>query len=316
MNWQEVTVTTQSESVEAISNILMEAGAEGIQIEDAADKDNYEPADDTVWVEWDKLDRIQSGAVVSGFFPGDIQVREMLDELRVKVLGLQAFGLDPLPRTVQMADVKDEDWATEWQKYYHPVRITRDLTVVPKWEKYDVTNEDEKLIVLDPGLAFGTGTHPTTRLMLQALTFVMRGGERVLDVGTGSGVLAIAAKHLGADYVLGTDIDEVAVRSAQGNLDLNPVASDIDVQVSDLLKDVEAGDFNLVIANMLSEVLFPLIPTLPDVLVPGGTLLLSGIYEDKIEAIKTLLLEQDYTIDEIMQAGPWFGVVARCVVED
>lgn len=316
MNWQEVTVTTQSESVEAISNILMEAGAEGIQIEDAADKDNYEPADETVWVEWDKLDRLESGATVSGFFPGDIQVREMLDELRVKVLGLAEFGLDPLPGTVQMADVKDADWATEWQKYYHPVRITRDLTVVPKWEKYETTNDDEKLIVLDPGLAFGTGTHPTTRLMLQALTVVMRGGERVLDVGTGSGVLAIAAKHLGADYVLGTDIDEVAVRSAQGNLDLNPVASDIDVQVSDLLKDVAAKDFNLVIANMLSEVLFPLIPTLPSVLVPGGTLLLSGIYEDKIDAIKTLLLEQDYTIDEILQAGPWFGVIAHRTLED
>lgn len=315
MNWQEVTVTTQSESVEAISNLLMEAGAEGIQIEDAADKDNYEPADETVWVEWDKLDRLESGAVVSGFFPGDVQVREMLDELRVKILGLVEFGLDPMPGTVQMADVKDEDWATEWQKYYHPVRVTRDLTVVPKWEKYEITNPDEKLIVLDPGLAFGTGTHPTTRLMLQALTFVMRGGERVLDVGTGSGVLAIAAKHLGADYVLGTDIDAVAVRSAQGNLDLNPVAADIDVQVSDLLKDVVEKDFNVVIANMLSEVLFPLIPTLPDVLVPGGTLLLSGIYEDKIEAIKELLADQAYTIDEIMQAGPWFGVIAHRTLE-
>lgn len=315
MNWQEVTVTTQSESVEAISNLLMEAGAEGIQIEDAADKDNYEPADETVWVEWDKLGRLESGAVVSGFFPGDVQVREMLDELRVKILGLVEFGLDPMPGTVQMADVKDEDWATEWQKYYHPVRVTRDLTVVPKWEKYEITNPDEKLIVLDPGLAFGTGTHPTTRLMLQALTFVMRGGERVLDVGTGSGVLAIAAKHLGADYVLGTDIDAVAVRSAQGNLDLNPVAADIDVQVSDLLKDVVEKDFNVVIANMLSEVLFPLIPTLPDVLVPGGTLLLSGIYEDKIEAIKELLADQAYTIDEIMQAGPWFGVIAHRTLE-
>lgn len=315
MNWQEVTVTTQSESVEAISNLLMEAGAEGIQIEDAADKDNYEPADETVWVEWDKLDRLESGAVVSGFFPGDVQVREMLDELRVKILGLVEFGLDSMPGTVQMADVKDEDWATEWQKYYHPVRVTRDLTVVPKWEKYEITNPDEKLIVLDPGLAFGTGTHPTTRLMLQALTFVMRGGERVLDVGTGSGVLAIAAKHLGADYVLGTDIDAVAVRSAQGNLDLNPVAADIDVQVSDLLKDVVEKDFNVVIANMLSEVLFPLIPTLPDVLVPGGTLLLSGIYEDKIEAIKELLADQAYTIDEIMQAGPWFGVIAHRTLE-
>jgi len=316
MNWQEITVTTQSESVEAISNILMEAGAEGIQIEDAADKDNYVPADDTVWVEWDKLDRIESGAIVSGFFPGDVQVLEMLDELRAKVLGLSEFGLNPLPGTVEMAAVKDADWATEWQKYYHPVRVTRDLTVVPKWEKYEVTNADEKLIVLDPGLAFGTGTHPTTRLMLQALNVVMRGGERVLDVGTGSGVLAIAAKHLGADYVLGTDIDEVAVRSAQGNLDLNPVAKDIDVQVSDLLKDVEEKEFDVVIANMLSEVLFPLIPTLPDVLVPGGTLLLSGIYEDKIESIKELLIEQNYAIDEILQAGPWFGVIAHGIVED
>ncbi|MCT0948081.1 50S ribosomal protein L11 methyltransferase [Weissella confusa] len=316
MSWQEIIVETQTEAVEAVSNILMEAGAEGIQIDDAADVNSYEPADATVWVDWDVVEHRESGATVAGYFAEDVNLPEVINDVQMRVNQLASFGLDATPGKVTTSAVKDEDWATEWQKYYHPVRVTRHLTVVPKWEEYQPAQEGEKVIVLDPGMAFGTGTHPTTRLMMQALEIVVRGGERLLDVGTGSGVLGIAAKLLGADKVLGTDIDEVAVRSAQGNLDLNPVASDIQVMASDLLSDVPAQEFDIVVANMLAEVLVPLIPQVDSVLRPGGKFLLSGIYEDKAQTIIAKLEENGYALDETMNLGEWYGLIAHRKSED
>lgn len=312
MSWQQIIVETQSEAVEAVSNILMEAGAEGIQIEDAADVANYEAADETVVLDWDQVAHLETGANVSGYFASDKNLVEIMHDIRQKVAGLAVFGLDATPGTVSMATVADADWATEWQKYYHPMRVTRYLTVVPKWETYTPADEREFAIVLDPGLAFGTGTHPTTQLMMQALEMTVRGGERALDVGTGSGVLAIAAKLLGAKSVIATDIDEVAVRSAQGNIDLNPTAAkDIDARVSDLLNDVPEQPIDLLIANMLSEVLMPLMPQMDKFVVPGGKVLMSGIYYDKIGQITTALQEHGYVIDETLRLGDWYGVIAH-----
>jgi ribosomal protein L11 methyltransferase len=311
MSWQQVIVTTQTEAVEAVSNILMEAGAEGVQIEDAADVVNFEPNDPTVWVDWDLVDHLETGAKVIGFFANDIHIGEVVSDVKSRVDQLASFGLNATPGLVDTDAVADEDWATEWQKYYHPIRVTRHLTVVPKWENYVPEADGEKAIVLDPGMAFGTGTHPTTRLMLQALEITLRGGERVLDVGTGSGVLSIGAKLLGAGAITATDIDEVAVKSAQGNLDLNPVAKDITVLASDLLQDVPAQEVDMVVANMLAEVLVPLIPQVADFLLPGGDFLLSGIYQDKIDLVTETLAQNGYVVDETMRLGEWYGVIAH-----
>lgn len=312
MGWHTIEVETQTEAVDAVSNILMEAGAEGVQIEDAADVDNFEPNDATVFVDWDKVKHRENGALVIGFFSVGLHLPEKTLEITNKVQQLNDFGLDAMPGTVSSNIVLDQDWETEWQKYYHPVRVTRQLTIVPKWEKYIPKDVMEKLIILDPGLAFGTGTHPTTKLMLQALEMIVRGNEKVLDVGTGSGVLSIAAKQLGVGEVLATDIDEVAVRSAQTNLDLNPVAKDVVVIASDLLKGVPKREkYDLIVANMLTEVLLPLIPNVEEYLRPGSNFLLSGIYFDKIKVIQEQLINANFIIDEIMQIGDWYGVIAH-----
>ncbi|QIL50530.1 50S ribosomal protein L11 methyltransferase [Weissella coleopterorum] len=312
MGWHTIEVETQTEAVDAVSNILMEAGAEGVQIEDAADVDNFEPNDATVFVDWDKVKHRENGALVIGFFPVGLHLPEKTLEITNKVQKLNDFGLDAMPGTVSSNIVLDQDWETEWQKYYHPVRVTRQLTIVPKWEKYIPKDVMEKLIILNPGLAFGTGTHPTTKLMLQALEMIVRGNEKVLDIGTGSGVLSIAAKQLGVGEVLATDIDEVAVRSAQTNLDLNPVAKDVVVIASDLLKDVPKREkYDLIVANMLTEVLLPLIPNVEEYLRPGSKFLLSGIYFDKIKVIQEQLINANFIIDEIMQIGDWYGVIAH-----
>lgn len=315
MAWQEIIVDTQTEAVEAVSNILMEAGAEGIQIEDAADVQNFEPNDATVMVDWDTVAHLETGAKVAGYFIEDVNLPEVIHDVQMRVHGLVDFGLDAAPGLVHTTKVDEENWATVWQKYYHPVRVTRYLTVVPKWETYTPADEREQQIVLDPGMAFGTGTHPTTRLMLEAEEVHLRGGEQVLDVGTGSGVLSIAAKLLGAKAVVATDIDEVAVRSAQLNLDLNPAATDIEVLASDLLNDVPVQQFDVIIANMLAEVLVPLVPQMSAFVHPGTKILLSGIYFDKAETIKQLLIENGYQVIEMSQLGDWFGIVAEVPVE-
>lgn len=311
MSWHTIAVESQTEAVEAVSNILMEAGAEGIQIEDAADVENFQPNDATVMIDWSTVDHRAYGAKIIGYFEQSVPVHELALDIQSRVQNLTTFGLDPHPGTVTVQLVKDEDWATEWQKYYHPVRVTRQLTVVPKWEQYQPENPLEQQIILDPGLAFGTGTHPTTQLMLQALEIVVRGDERLLDVGTGSGVLSIAAKLMGVKDVVATDIDEVAVKSAQTNLDLNPVAQDVQVFASDLLQDVPAQQFEIVVANMLTEVLLPLIPDVENYLNPAGYFLLSGIYYDKINAIIEALQQANYQVEETLHRGDWYGIICR-----
>lgn len=311
MEWTEVDVNTTSEAVEAVSSILTDLGAAGIKIDDANDVLNYERADKSVYINWDEVDHRLEGAVVTAYYPVSIFVPEILPIIEHKVSQLGEFGLDYLPGTVTMAAVENTEWATAWKKYYHAVRLTNRLTIVPSWEEYTPVQPQEKLIVLDPGMAFGTGTHPTTRVMLEALEMVVRGGESMLDVGTGSGVLSIAAKHLGVGDIHATDIDEIAVRKAQENLDLNPVGKDIKITASDLLKDVAETDVDLIVANILSEVLHPLIPQAWEKLRAGGLFLTSGIIDEKFNEIKTAEETMGFVIDQTLKIGDWFGIIAH-----
>lgn len=316
MSWQKIVVETQTESIEAISNILMTNGAEGVEIDDSAELDHYQPADATVMVKAEDIVHRTSGASVSGYFANETDLVLLTNKIQSSVDELSDFGLDAHPGTVTVQAVLEDDWATEWQKYYHPVRVTRHITVVPKWENYQPIQKDEQVIVLDPGMAFGTGTHPTTQLMIQALEVVVRGGETVIDVGTGSGVLGITARLLGAGDILGTDIDDVAVTSAQGNVDLNPQVADMQLMVSDLLNDVPNQKYDIVIANMLAEVLELLIPNVGNVLQPNGRLLLSGIYYDKRDKMIFDLQENGLVVEQSMKLGDWYGIIAKFNSED
>lgn len=311
MSWQKIIVETQTESIEAISNILMTNGAEGVEIDDSAELAHYQPADETVMLKEEDIVHRTEGAAVSGYFANEANLASIKSKIQASVEELTNFGLDAHPGTVTVQAVADEEWATEWQKYYHPVRVTRHVTVVPKWEAYEPEQDDEQVIVLDPGMAFGTGTHPTTELMIQALEVVVRGGETVIDVGTGSGVLGIAARLLGAGDIMGTDIDDVAVSSAQGNIDLNPKAADMQLIVSDLLKDVPNKKYDIVIANMLAEVLELLIPQVGNALQPKGHLLLSGIYYDKRDQMIADLEANGMVVEQSMKLGDWYGIIAK-----
>lgn len=313
MEWTVVTVITSNEAVEAVSYILTDEGASGVQIDNAADYAHLQAGHYGKYgeiVDPQTLPHRQHGAAVTGYFPPKTFLPELIRTIESRVKQLASFGLNCGPGTVESSAIKDEQWATVWQKYYHSVRVTNQLTIVPKWEDYHRQQAGEKLLILDPGMAFGTGTHPTTKLMLQALETVIKGGESMIDVGTGSGVLSIAAKQLGAGHVIAYDIDETAVASARENLNLNPVASDVELGVNSLLDGIHQ-QVDLVVANILAEIIVPLIPQAWDNLKQGGQLLLSGIIKDKLSLVTETLSKQGFLVDETLRMKDWYGIIAH-----
>ncbi|WP_179395505.1 50S ribosomal protein L11 methyltransferase [Lacticaseibacillus absianus] len=311
--WFAITVETSTAAVEAVANALMTLGAGGVQIDDAADWTTASVSETGDWFDPTTITHRTEGAGVTGFFPPTSNVTELRHDLQNLIAQLPSFGLAPGAGTVTVDGLNEADWANEWKKYYQPLRITRYLTIVPEWLTYSPAQAGEQLIRLDPGMAFGTGNHPTTALMLQLLESVIRGGETMIDVGTGSGVLALAARLLGVTQVLATDVDDVAVTNAQANLALNPAIDGIEIVANDLLSGIDA-QADLIAANILAEVLLPLIPQVPARLAPKGQLLLSGIYYDKLAAVEAALDAQQLTVTRRWQQGDWYGLVARKAV--
>lgn len=288
MDWIKLTVTTTNEASEAVINLLMENGAGGVEIDDS----------DLSQVELATYFQAQAGLV------------ELLPELEQKIAQLREFGLDPGKGTVKLAELDDDSWADVWKKYYHPIRLTRYLTIVPSWESYTPETTDEKVIKLDPGRAFGTGTHPTTKLALQALETVVRGGETMIDVGTGSGVLSIAAKYFGVAQIAAYDVDAEAVKVAEENLALNGMQDAITVGANDLLAGIKTK-VGLITANILAEIIVPLIPQAYECLKPGGIFITSGIIADKKDLIVSEIEAKGFVIDQILNIKDWYSIIAH-----
>ena len=314
MNWLEVSVNTHSESVEVVSSILIELGSKGVSIEDP--QDYYHLTDEQLeWLKVQQKDLYETDTViVKGYFQpsqwskdSDVLLHEKLEEIKV-------YGLQTGPLSVQVKEVGEEDWANAWKQYYFPVRVTRFLTVVPSWVDYEKEQDDELLIELDPGLAFGTGTHPTTQLSLTALEQTIRGNESVLDVGTGSGVLSIASKLLGASKVTAFDIDEMATRVAKENIALNPTIGEIEVFENNLLVGVDQKS-DLIVANILAEILLQMPEDAYRNLNDDGRLILSGIIESKANEVKEAYEKAGFTLVERMIMREWNCFIMKKDVE-
>lgn len=235
MLWHELTVHTTEEAQEMISNLLYEAGAGGVSIEESGTLNKIR---DTRYGELydEPLNDIPIGeAVIKGYYPENVSMDDVISEVTPRVEELREFGIDPGKALISWKTVDEDEWAHAWKAYFKPLRVSERLTIKPTWEEYTPASPAEKIIEIDPGMAFGTGTHPTTALCLRALEKVISGGEEVIDVGTGSGILAVGAVLLGAKSVLALDLDPVAVENARENVILNGLQTSVTVKESDLL---------------------------------------------------------------------------------
>jgi ribosomal protein L11 methyltransferase len=230
---------------------------------------------------------------------------------------LSEIGIDTGNPRIELKDVYDEDWADEWKKYFKPIRVSERLTIKPTWESY-VSSPDELIIELDPGMAFGTGTHETTTLCLRTLEHVIRGGEDVIDVGTGSGILSIAAIKLGAKHVLALDLDPVAVSSAKENSALNGLQDKITVRQSDLLQAIQTDDVlgvalpvQIVVANILAEIIIYFVDDVYKALQSGGTYIASGIITAKEQLVEEAMVKSGFTVTDKFYDQNWAAIVAR-----
>lgn len=310
MKWSEISILTTNEAIEPISNILHESGASGVVIEDPAEliKEREDMFGEIYQLNPD--DYPSEGVLVKAYLPVNSFLGETVDEIKQGITNLVTYDIDIGENKVEISEVNEEEWATAWKKYYHPVKISDKFTIVPTWEDYTPVHSDELIIELDPGMAFGTGTHPTTVMCIQALERIVQKHDTVIDVGTGSGVLSIAAAQLAADNVRAYDLDEVAVRSARLNVKLNKVQQTVTVDENNLLNGV-TGQADVIVANILAEIILRFTLDAFELVKPGGFFITSGIIQPKKQEVRDALESAGFIIEEIMVMEDWVAIIAK-----
>jgi len=304
LRYLELSIRCQRGASEAVELILTEMIGTGYAVDDPQAILDHQQGGT-----WDITDLVAGDPewlIIRSWLPevADLEQTRLQLEQALSEIGTRGIGVVDLP-IYQW--VQEEDWANAWREYFKPLRIGERLVVIPSWEQYDLQSGDLPLY-LDPGMAFGTGTHATTSLCLTALERLVRPKDRVLDVGTGSGILAIAAYRLGASEVTAIDIDPVAVQVARENVDKN--AAGVHVAKATVM-EIEGEGYDLVIANIIATVIIDLLPTMVGKLRPGGQILVSGIIDERKQQVLDAMNETWLLPVEIRQDSGWVAITAK-----
>ncbi|MBO5273579.1 MAG: 50S ribosomal protein L11 methyltransferase [Clostridia bacterium] len=251
------------------------------------------------------LEADKTVAAVSIFVPEEKNCADYVAFLR------ERFTAAALDVKLSLAGIDEEDWANEWKKYYKPIKTGNRIVIVPMWQDYDAA-EGELIVKMDPGMAFGTGTHETTRLCASMLETYLKPGDRMLDVGTGSGILAVCASKLGASHVNAYDIDPVAVRVAIENAEAN-ACNNITCEVSDLLASVslENGVYDIACANIVAEIIIRMAPDISRYLKKGALLVTSGIIDKYANDVITAMEEAGLSLHDRISENGWHAIVFK-----
>ena len=302
MEWTDIRLTVSkadAEAAEAVATMIAEGG---IYIEDYSDiEEQVEQIAHVDLIEQELLDKPRDTVIIHMYLePGASPV----ETLALIAARMEATGI---PYTSETEGVEQEDWQNGWRKYYHPMDVGQRLAIVPSWQDYDT---DRVKLILDPGLAFGTGGHETTNLCLEVLDERVKGGERVLDIGTGSGILAIAALKLGAAVAEGVDIDPVAVRTAGENAALNGVADKLTVLVGDL-SDKASGKYDIITANIVANAIMSLAPAVPGLMADDAVFIASGIIDSRKDEVIAALEAAGLAVLEVKEKRGWECIVCK-----
>lgn len=306
--WLEIAVNTTPDRLDEVTAKLTAAGMAGLVIEDEAEFQQFLEQNRQYWdyVDQELLDRMKGVTRVKFYVTDDTDGRAQLAQY--------THGLDC---EYTVTPLSDNDWAYSWQKYYKPLSIGERLYVVPQWEKENPVPDGRVPFYLNPGLTFGTGSHASTQLCLEGVEAHTKTGDAVLDLGCGSGILAIAALRLGASHATGVDIDPKAVDVAYENAALNGIGADTyTVQVGDILTNEAlqtaiGGGYDIVLANIVADVIIALAPAVRPLLAEHGVFLCSGIIDDRAEEVAEKLRAAGLEILETHSAEGWFSYLCR-----
>ncbi|MQS88577.1 50S ribosomal protein L11 methyltransferase [Lactobacillus salsicarnum] len=311
MKWQKISVEIPNDfDEEIISDVLMKVGAQGTEIIDNDDSSiQFEGEFGKYGEVYDKKPKLLF-VTVNAYFSEDDFKPEFVENLKAEIDDLNNYGFDTSKINIKQTQMDDADWENNWKQYYHPVHLSRYLTVVPNWVDYQPKHEDEKLIVMDPGKSFGTGTHATTYTCMQALELILGDADSLYDVGTGSGILSIQARKLGVKDITAFDLDPEAVEAARENLKLNDDCTDIKVFENSLLDGVD-GKVDVIVANILADIIMQFIPDIESHLNSDGFVVLSGIINEKEQMITDKLKELGFGVLEVFHLQGWSTMIVK-----
>lgn len=314
MKWKKYTIETTTEAEDFISSMLADLGVEGVQVEDNIPLSQADQ--EKMYIDiLPELAPDEGIAYISFFLDAEQEQEQFLVQVQKELENLRAF-VEIGTAKIMQEETEDKGWINNWKQYFTSFAID-DILIKPTWEERNTKGDYRCVIEIDPGTSFGTGKHETTQLCIRQLLKYIRPEDRVLDVGCGSGILSVVSLKLGAGHVTGIDIDPICMEAVAENMQVNGLSSEKgSFYQGNLIDDLNlqrevGGEYEIVVANILADIIIPLTPVIPERLKKGGLYITSGIIDFKEEAVKQAILEAGLEVLEIQHQGEWVSITAR-----
>lgn len=315
MKWQKFRLKTTTQAEDVVSSMLMDLGVEGVEIEDKIPLTQSDK--EQMFVDILPVTEPDDGVAYLSFYMEEgTKTEEILANVRAELKEMSSY-MELGECTIEESETEDLDWVNNWKQYFHQFCVD-DILIIPSWEDVKPEDENKMIIHIDPGTAFGTGMHETTQLCIRQLKKYVKKGDRILDVGCGSGILGMLALKFGAGYSVGTDLDPCAIEATHENMEVNDIRPDqYEVMIGNIIDDKEIQDtvgyekYDIVAANILAEVLTGLTPVIVNQLKKGGIYITSGIIDDKEQTVVEAVKKAGLEVLEVTYQGEWVSVTAR-----
>ena len=310
MKWTEIIIKTTEEASDAISEMFTSIGAGGVVIEDPNDiRRIIESPESLDYADEEFMNSLGDDVTIKAYFHQEYNRDDLIKLVKSRLEFVSQF-LDVGKGYIGYTEIDEEDWSTSWKKYYKPFNISEHVVIKPSWEDYKAM-PDEIIVELDPGMAFGTGTHETTRLCSQCLEKYVKTGDKVLDVGSGTGILSIIAAKLGAENLVACDVDDIAVRVTLENCIINNVQDKIHV-LKGTLNDIKKEKYDIIVANILADIIIGISESIPYYLKKNGYFIASGIIKARKDDVIDACNNAGIVYETIMDLGEWVAIVFKC----